>query len=265
MNIVAVLSDLQTSLPQLNPFTVLPSYQQHVMVYISTLRAVNENMGTKALQEWKVVKAEHLKSKKISQHEYMQVRVLDPRNQTTFLAFERLGGEPADVPKPISESCPDLSRPPLKRSKTSLSSLSSLSSCLSNNAAQDVVTPLTSGHGKLQQGDEVVGTLTFLENKSPSLHEVALLAGIIHEGNNQYLLFSNNCYHYAGTMMLVLAAEYSPDMDTPENAHAGTWCGIDLRTNKVPTGLHQLFKDKVESFVRFLSMSSNQLLMYLGL
>ena len=227
---------------------ILPAHQMHIQSYITTLEALNNAKGTDELAKWKVENASHFKSKKkVSQHEYVRTTVRSPRGETAFLAFERLGGEHTS----ISGASPDTSPPPLNRSS------SSVSSSLGNFLAQDTVTPLKDAHGKWHKDDILVGTLIFSE-KEPPLHEVALLAGTIHDAGTSYLLFSNNCYHYSGTMMCTLHAKYSPIQEIPEDANAGSWCGIELdmpSTNKLSQLLTSL-EERAEKFVSLFSMSS---------
>jgi hypothetical protein len=84
---------------------------------------------------------------------------------------------------------------------------------------------------KSRKGDKVVGTLEF-EGDCPSLYEVAKLANVVHKSAPKYLLFTDNCYHFAATIILVLAAIYRSEMDM--DASAGRWCGLDLTSGCKP-------------------------------
>lgn len=235
---------LKFSTPPTN--LIHPGHNTPVLTYVATLEALNLGVGSNELRKWKVVKVTRLKSKKISRHEYMRASLRDPEEKITYLVFERTVGEIVDPP--VTESCPDLTKPRLTRTKSSISSISN--SISPEHLAQDVVSPLAKG--KWDNGDEV-GTLTFKEDNLPTLQEVSLLAGVVHDANPKYLLFSNNCYHYCGTMMRVLDKVYSPVVDIPVGSKAGTWCGIDLSTvhkGNIPA-LCANFHDKVNNIVSF--------------
>jgi len=211
------------------------------MVYIGILKALNEIHGIEKLREWKVVKIECRKSKKISGHESMLAYV-DNSGKVYFLLFERAGGDPAH------QSAPDLLQPSLNRSVTSISSVSD--SICPELRAQDMVSPL--GSGKLSDDEIVVGTLTF-PHGSLSVLDLALLAGEVHTKSPSYLLLSKNCYHFVSTMLAVLTEAYSGELDmTPS---AGKWCGLNLpsaRSEDV-SGLCASLKKQIGTFVSCVS------------
>jgi len=218
--------------------SVLPIYNQHVLLYTRTLRLIGKNKGTTQLQLWKVVKVQRLKSKKISLHESMLAFVLSPDQKTSCILFERSGGELQGS----EGSPPDLSPPPLRRSKSTISLLSH--SISPDMKANDVVTLLDDSDLRLD--DDVIGTLTF-NNNFPSLPDLALLAEVVHKAHPTYLLFSNNCYHFAGTMTFVLAALYSAHVKMDDTA--GKWFGINVdKLGNIPELCTQLEK-AIDDFV----------------
>jgi len=77
----------------------------------------------------------------------------------------------------------------------------------------------------LRSDDDIVGTITFIDD-FPSLPDLALLAEIVHNAHPKYLLFSNNCYYFAGTMIMVLARRYLGHISM--DSAAGKWYGIDM-------------------------------------
>ena len=198
---------------------VLPSERQPVSVYAEKLVILSKSMGTKTLQSYKVTQADHLKSDKLSKHESMRVHVRDPKHQKSYIIFERAGGEPTH-----HVSSPELLQPSRNASKVSISSASD--SCSPNLKAQDVVFPMQDE--KLRRGDELVGTLTFKDDRLPSLYEVAHLADIVHNASPSYLLFTNNCSHFVDTILLVLTEMCSPH--TQMGKSAGKFYGLDLKS-----------------------------------
>ena len=203
---------------------VLPTETQPVSLYIVHLETIHRIIGTKRLQLWKVIKVERLKSDRPSKHESARAWVRDSEGVMSFVIFERAGGETMKA-----VSLPDLLRTiSCNPSKSSSSSGSSL--CSPDSMAIDTVTPME--FMKSCEGDKVVGTLDFEGNNCPSLYEVAKLAEVVHKSASKYILFTDNWYHFAGTMMLVLAAIYRSEMDM--GASAGKWCGLDLASGHKP-------------------------------
>ena len=114
------------------------------------------------------------------------------------------------------------------------STLASLNSLLHRHEAVDKVTRLDSGTHK---GKHVLlRTLTFNNTSEPAptfpsssspasvtsssstplrlpLYELAVLANTLHGMKKNYLLFSDNCYLYAGTIIKVLQEWYHPEID----------------------------------------------------
>lgn len=217
--------------------SVLPVHNQHVSVYIATLRLIGKTTGTKRLMSWKVVKLQRLKSKKISLHESMLAFVVGPDEKTCRILFERAGGE-----LQASEGCSNLSPPPLRRSKSSISSASN--SICPDLKAIDTVSLLDDNDSR--SDDDVVGTITFTDD-FPSLPDLALLAEIVHNAHPKYLLFSNNCYHFAGTMIMVLARLYTGH--TSMDSAAGKWYGIDMQRSQNTSELCTLLEKAIETFV----------------
>jgi len=217
--------------------SVLPVYNQHVLLYIRTLRHIGKNTGTQQLMSWKVEKLQRLKSKKISLHESILAFVVGPDKKTCRILFERTGGE-----LQVSEGCPNLSPPPLRRSKSSISFASN--SICPDLKAIDSVSLLDDNDSCLD--DDIVGTITFTDD-FPTLPDLALLAEIVHNVHPKYLLFSDNCYHFAGTMIMVLARLYLGH--TSMDSAAGKWYGINMRRSENTNELCTLLKKAIETFV----------------
>ena len=221
---------------------VLPIEPQTVSVYIGTLLALGRAVGTKKLQLWKVTKVQHLKSNIAMRHESMVAWVRSPNCTMSYVIFERAGGE--HIPAGLAASPFPSSR------NASKSSLSLASETIGSSLhAVDAVIPL--GSMKMREGEEVVWTLTFGEHDLPSLYEIAHLAQVVHVANPKYLLFSNNCYHFAATMMLVLAQKYDSHHKTAGSSQdAGKVFGIDL-TSQQPniSGLLQKLEEVIQGNV----------------
>jgi hypothetical protein len=83
--------------------------------------------------------------------------------------------------------------------------------------ADDKVFPM-GGSGMKNPDDELIHDLTF--TNSIYLYELAVLAFAVHEANTSYLLVSNNCYHFAGTITKLLEMEHNT-MNIVDGANAG--------------------------------------------
>ena len=101
----------------------------------------------------------------------------------------------------------------------------------------------------------LVAKLVFNEDQ-PSLYHLAILATVVHSASPVYRLFSSNCYHFAATMLYVLRLKYpGSDFDIPDDASAGTWCGLSL-TSGIEEDAGQLlttFDKQVDEFVGLFS------------
>jgi hypothetical protein len=240
----AILTFARTLLGTNMDTSVLPVHNQHVSVYMATLRLIGKNTGAERLLSWKVVKLQRLKSKKISLHESMVASVVDPDKNMCRILFERAGGEIQVASEGSPDSPPNLSPPPLRRSTSSISSASN--SICPDLKAVDTVSLLNDNDSRSDH--EVVGTITFTD-KSPSLPDLALLAEIVHDAHPNYLLLSDNCYHFAGTMTMVLATLYRGHIVMDDAA--GKWYGIDLQVRKSGniSALCKKLEEAIETFV----------------
>ena len=75
----------------------------------------------------------------------------------------------------------------------------------------------------------------------------------MHEENTSYLLMSNNCYHYAGTILKVLEEQYDT-VNTTDGAAAGKWCGLVLYPGVKggnTSSLLEKFREGIKNFVSF--------------
>jgi hypothetical protein len=237
---------------------VLPPTSEPVVTYIQRLAAMKKGDGIMQLKKFRVTHARAYKSKAPSQHEYVSATVVDPENKTSFIAFERLRGDPeyinaSDInTDPIIDPNTDPSR--LGLFSTSNSSVSSVSSVLDSTSAHftnDRVAPIPPP-GKWDKKDEIIRELKF--EKPLFLYELAILAVIVHEMNKSYLLMTNNCYHYAGTIMDVLEKAYDA-MKTAESSDAGKWCGLALYPGENGGNTSSLFEKFREEIGKFVSSS----------
>ncbi|KIM34638.1 hypothetical protein M413DRAFT_450141, partial [Hebeloma cylindrosporum] len=142
------------------------------------------------------------------QHEYISLHV-EGLGRTFYLAIERGRGSIVDkVSKkedPSTDSQPepadnvDTLSPSAPRSRMeSSSSMSSLD--------KDKISPLRKD--KHHENDRVFRILKF--TPPIPLYEVAVLAHTIHNAKRHQLLFSRNCYFYAGTLIKALETRYEP-------------------------------------------------------
>ena len=173
-----------------------------------------------------------------SRHEYISIKVLAPNKAFFYLAIERLrgeiidkvdpkaqppppgdssGGSLSDQPPPFPTDVITTASPPRKSSfkeklpalPSASLSVTSLDKFVPKHNADDIVTLLSSG--KHNNEDEVFRTLSFAP--PIPLWKVAVLAKTLHNMSRHYLLFSDNCYYYAGTIIKVLQEEYNPTVD----------------------------------------------------
>ena len=165
----------------------------------------------------------------LTRHEYVVTDMYDPGGSHHYIAIERMAGDPA-FPTVRSELdlCQSTLRDSLSSSKSSLSSICDSSS--PDRHTEDRIFVLPSW--KKDKKDELIGSFVFTnpyDDLSPSIYELAILAFIIHKSSPRYLLFTKNCYHYAGTILAILQEAYVPVVKM--EGHAGKWwCGLDLFT-----------------------------------
>lgn len=205
------------------------------------------------VKKWRVTRVRAYKTKAHTQHEYISAAVVDVLKKTHFVAIERGRGDPDPIP--LSDTNNNTDPQPYEAFSSSTSSLSSVSDILPTHLADDKISPMPSS-GKWNENDDFICELEL--EKPLYLYELAILAMIVHEVNKKYLLVTNNCYHYAGTIMRVLGEEYGT-MNTTDGARAGKWCGIDIySTNKGNiTSLIEKLKNVVREFVGFILISNN--------
>ena len=182
---------------------VLPPMPEHITTYCQRLAAMKKGERIALLKGWQVIGIKAYKFKRSSsQHEYLSVTVVDPKNKTSYVARE----------------------------------------------------------GMWNESDELI--CEFNIKKLLCLYELAFLALIVHEANTSYLLKTNNCYHYVGTIMKVLAEEYGT-LNPVEGAGAGEWCGLVIYSGKEASMgvtldyLVEGFKNVVKKFVSFVPIISS--------
>ena len=231
----------------------LPIHSQHVSVYLNSLLAANNSKGTKKLREWKLIESRGFKVPSLTRHEYVVTDVRDPDGSHHYIAIERMVGDPA-VPTVRSEL--DLSQLTLRDSLfSSKSSLSSIcDSSLPDRHAKDRIFILPSW--KKDKKDELIGTFLFTNpdnDTSPSIYELTILANLIHKSGPRYLLFTKNCYHYAGTILAILREAYAPVVKMEGHARKW-WCRLDLFTEykgSISTLCESLQKTAADHVVSF--------------
>jgi hypothetical protein len=221
---------------------VLPKFPEHIASYCEKLAAMKKCDGIKHLKEWRVKHTIAYKIKALSHHEYISIAVVDVHNKTSHLVIERMAG---DSPNDANI------HPPSNLSISSISSTSSTSSlditCAAS--ADDRIGPLPSR--MRNETDNAIFELHFTDENPLYLYQLAILALVIHKANTEYLLTTNNCYHFAGTIMKLLEYEYQALNVAVEGADAGLWCGVDIYSwNKAnPSSLLRHFKDHIRNFV----------------
>jgi hypothetical protein len=216
---------------------LIPRISQHVKLYTATLFLLGRTRGTKQMESWKVEKVQRLKSTKISRHELL-LAYLTNSEKKLRIVFERVGGEVTS-----DGSSAHLDSPPLIQQSKSSSS----SSC-QDLSAVDIVYVFEGTN--LPKDTVIVGTVTFTDVQDrPSLVDLALLAKVVHDAHPWYLLFSDNCYHYSGTILYVLRSKYPSEMAMADAA--GKWYRIDLGepTSQKVALLRSAWEEQVTEFV----------------
>jgi hypothetical protein len=221
---------------------VIPSCEEQVLAYCQKLWALCETKGISHMREYRIERVKAFKQKTASQHEYLSAAVtVTSTSETAYVAIERLKGDRRSISQPLGIF-------------TSISSASISSDSISDTCVvKDQIAPLTSWtHDK---NDELICDLIF--EKPFHLYELAILAWVVHETNTSYLLLSNNCYHYAGTIIKVLQEGYDTK-DTAEGADAGKWCRFVINSRKEDISvLLEKLRQEIKSFVSFVRMLNN--------
>lgn len=241
---------------------ILPEFPEPIVTYTWRMAAVRKGEGIELLKNWRVTCIRAYKTKAASRHEYISATVVDSENNLiSHVAFERLRGDPFDPdqinPNTDPNTDPNIDSIPLGLFSALNSSSSSLSSSSNSIAAQarvanDRIAPIPPP-GTWDKSDELIYELKF-EGRPLYLYELAILAAIVHEKNTSYLLMTNNCYHFAGTIMKALQEEYRTE-NTADGAGAGRWCGMLLYPGKKDGNTSFLLeevREGIKNFVRFL-------------
>lgn len=228
--------------------SVLPPVSEPVVTYMQRLAAMKKGDGITQLKKWRVTCVRAYKVKSTSRHEYISATVVDSENKSSFVAFDRHRGDPEPVPLSGANPDPNIDRSPLGLPSPSNSSLSSSSSVPDSTRHADDRIASISPPGTWNKTDQLIYELNF--EKPFFLYELAILAVIVHEENTSYLLMSNNCYHYAGTIMKVLEEQYDT-VNTADGAAAGKWCGLVLYPGGNTSSLLEKFREGIKNFVSF--------------
>jgi hypothetical protein len=231
---------------------VLPALPEPIQPYCQRLALMKMGDGIEQLRKWRVISVKAYKSKATSRHEYVSATVVDPDNKHRYVAIERGRGDPDPLPFSINPA--NIDPQPNRLFSTSNPSTSSFSSTSSpsdisspTRGADDKISPLTAP-GKRKKDDEIIYELHF--EKTPLyLYQLAFLALTVHDANKSYLLITNNCYHYTGTIIKVLEGAYNLS-NTADGAAAGKWCGIAIYSNKGSIdSLLVNFRQEIKNFV----------------
>ena len=245
---------------EMHPFgrEVLPRESQPITTYCEKLLLLKDLDGITKLKDYRVVRVRAFKSRAVSRHEYVCGTVVDSKNETTFVAIERGRGNSERITNTHTDSNNQLGLQPTQsfsssRSNLSIHSLSSLSDSSRSPAylADDKISPISADW--IDNSDDVlICDLDFAEAQL-YLYELIALSEVIHLVNTSYMLFSNNCYHYAGTITKVLSAMYNIP-DSADGAGAGKWCGIPIHS--IERGVNvafisEAYKTRLIGFVSF--------------
>jgi len=255
----------------------IPEHPIPIVAYCQLLRSQFMEEGDAHMNDYLVTEAKLYKSTATSRHEYISLKVQGPRKKIIYIAIERARGsvvdkvDKKDDPKakdPYDDDNDDDAQPtgvfsarrPTNQSNVSLAlqadaapksrrflssssspSVASLDKFGRKHKAQDEISVLSST-GMHESTDQVFRTLIF--SSAIPLYEIALLGSTLHQMRRYYLLFSDNCYYYAGTIIKTLEDKYKPalavettgsaDLDEQlqlnkmKKNRAGKWYGIPV-------------------------------------
>jgi hypothetical protein len=244
-------------MPSSSPWNPLPSVlpgidHENIKPYTQRLAAMavmEKGGGLTLLRKWRVKHVRAYKSMSGSRHEYITaaVTMADSESNISYVVIERHVGDP------IRDNVDPAPPGPFSSSNSSLSSIPSHSDSV-HPAAKDRIGSIDPP-GKREETDELIYELNFDSGKQLYLYELAVLALIVHEENVSYLLMSNNCYHYAGTIMKVLEQEYGLANSVVGGSAGKWWCGVVIFPHK--KGLNSLslpekFREEMKKFVSLL-------------
>ena len=230
---------MDTTTP-LNAFEI-PPLSTHIVTYCQLLQAKYETTGIQHMHNTQVTEVKLYKTRGRSQREYISANIHTGGDQF-FLAIERHRGN--TVTTNNSSGAQDNVASPSQTTPTS-TSLTSLNSFLHVREANDRVTSLDRT-GRYYFNDQVLHTLSF--TTPIPLFELAVLANTVHKTKPKYLLFSENCYFYAGTITKLLEALYESEVEVSttgsqetDRKHrkkkAGKWNSIKIYDNALDSGL----------------------------
>ena len=236
--------------------SVLPGLDEHIKPYTQRLAAMammEGGGGLSLLKKWRVKRICVYKSMSSSRHEYITAAVTmgDSESNLSYVVIERNVGDPI---RDLTNIDPVPPGPLFSSSNSSFSSIPSLSDS-ANPAANDKIGPIDPP-GKREETDQRIYALEFDSGKQLYLYELAVLALIVHEENVCYLLMSNNCYHYAGTIVKVLEHEYGLANSVVGDSAGKWWCGVVIFPHT--KGLNSLslllekFREEMKKFVSLL-------------
>jgi hypothetical protein len=248
----------------------VPKVSEHISSYCEKIAAMKKSDGVEQFKEWQVDVVTAYKCKEAERHEYIRFDVRSNRNQDlkeAELVIERTVGESSpilDLPgsdahrdscgslKNLIENLALLASASNSSSSASLPSSSPSSSPSSPSCfADDRILPLAAR--KRNKADTRIYELHFT-GKPLFLYQLAILALVVHRSNAEYILTTNNCYHFAGTIMKALQFDYLvPNM--AEDADAGHWCGLDMFARKTGNNIAAVvdsFHEHLKNFVSFI-------------
>ncbi|KAF9485143.1 hypothetical protein BDN70DRAFT_871513 [Pholiota conissans] len=129
-------------------------------------------------------------------------------SDTFYIYIERLMGKTTNA----ENSSPSLANIPVFGS-----------SSLKERYADDVIGSVP--HLPRTQGDTLCSRLTFTEAQPLHLHQLVVLATMVHNNNPIYCLTEENCYFFASSIFEILRRTYESASLEVYNTLAGSWYG----------------------------------------
>ena len=222
------------------PLAEIPLQTPHLINYSERIFAEYARFGEQRARAWHVRELRLNKTKALSRHEYLAAQVVSGEGKPFWIALERTRGEVVDKKEEVEKlsehgsnediegglggGSPAVGGISLARSWTgvqdalasSSSVLDSLDKLFASHEADDRVSILDNS-GKHNGDDDTFQTFFFpppsSDEKPLYLYELVVFATVTHRLNPKYLLMSNNCYFFAGTVMKVIKDMYNPRLE----------------------------------------------------
>jgi hypothetical protein len=242
------------------------SHPDSLTTYLNLL----ERYETQAeMRSARIISIHLLKKKSLTEHESVAVMACDNQGISKVLVFERQGGvkvatQPQPPIQPHRSRFLTLSRKLFRPPTTTVPSSPSLeesSSITPTSSSSDRYAIDTVRTQNTIPDEDSIGTLVF-PSHTPYIHQVTILANIVHENNTIYRLCSTNCYWFAGYLIALLEKEFDARLSPNSPSKQGYWKSIvstlDTETlEELVASGHQQYQSRLKIFETKVCILSN--------